>query len=64
MCAIDSLGMTYEVNQDLTIFSSCGHCEKDIAIEAQAGKISAVTPLTTHVLHVDIGHYKNWAATC
>ena len=64
MCAIDSLGTTYEFDQDLTVFSSCRYCGEKIVIEAINGDISAVTPTTTHAIHVDIENYKNWAASC
>jgi hypothetical protein len=64
MCAIDSLGIVYELEKDVTIFSSCSHCKRHISIEIVDGKVSIVTPDTTLALHVSLSDYKDWASTC
>jgi hypothetical protein len=64
MCAIDALGMVYEFNQDLSISSSCKRCDKKIVITVNQRTLLTITPATTHVLHVDIEKYKDWAADC
>lgn len=64
MCAIDSLGIVHEFNQDATVSSSCKYCGEKIVVEMRDGKISEVTPATAHAIHVDIQKYKNWAASC
>lgn len=64
MCAIDSLGIAYELEKDVAIFSSCSHCKRHISIEIVEGKISMVEPETTLALHVSLSAYKDWASTC
>jgi hypothetical protein len=64
MCAIDALGASYELSQDVAISSSCKHCGKKISIEVSKGKLAAIDPPTIHALHVDIEKYKDWAKSC
>ena len=64
MCAIDSLGIAYEFDQDLTISSSCRKCDLPISVEIHGGRIFQLTPSTTYALHVSIEKYKDWASTC
>jgi hypothetical protein len=64
MCAIDSLGIAYELEKDVTIFSSCSYCNRHISIEIVEGKVSMVEPETTLALHVALRAYKDWASTC
>jgi len=64
MCAIDSLGIAYELNQDVTIASSCSHCKSHIVIQIVGGEVSIVEPKTALALHVTLGDYKDWASTC
>jgi len=64
MCAIDSLGIAYEFDQNLSISSSCRKCDTPISVEINSGKISQLTPSTTYALHVNIEKYKDWASTC
>ena len=64
MCAIDSLGIAYELEKDVAISSSCSHCKRNISIEIVEGKVSMVEPETTLALHVSLSAYKDWASTC
>lgn len=64
MCAIDALGMAYEFGQDISIASSCRRCGTKISLTSENGDFTKIQPPTAHALHVDIGHYKNWAAEC
>jgi hypothetical protein len=64
MCAIDSLGIAYEFNQNIAISSSCSQCNSAISVVVIDGKISLLKPLTAHVLHRPLSEYKNWATTC
>lgn len=64
MCAIDSLGIAYELEQDVTITSSCSHCKSHIAIQVIEGEVAMVEPKTALALHVTLGAYKDWASTC
>lgn len=64
MCAIDSLGIAYELEKDVAIFSSCSFCKRPISIEIVEGKFSMVEPETTLALHVALRAYKDWASTC
>lgn len=64
MCAIDALGASYELGQDVAISSLCKHCGKKISIEVTKGKITTIDPPTIHALHVDIEKYKDWANSC
>jgi hypothetical protein len=64
MCAIDSLGIAYELEKDVVISSSCSHCKRPISIEITEGEISMAEPQTTLALHVSLGNYKDWAGTC
>jgi hypothetical protein len=64
MCAIDSLGIAYELKQDAVISSSCSRCNADISIEIITGEISQFKPTTSRALHIALGDYKDWANTC
>lgn len=64
MCAIDSLGIAYELEKDVAISSSCSHCKRHISIEIVKGRVSTVEPETTLALHVSLSAYKDWASTC
>jgi hypothetical protein len=64
MCAIDSLGVAYELEQDSVISSSCSHCNLPIAIEITNGEISLIEPASSRAIHVALGDYKDWASTC
>ena len=64
MCAIDSLGIAYELEEDATITSSCFQCNADISKEITDGEISDFIPTTIRTIHVALGDYKDWANTC
>ncbi len=64
MCAIDSLGVAYELEKDVVISSSCSYCKRNIIIEIVEEKVSMVTPDTALALHVSLSDYKDWASTC
>lgn len=64
MCAIDSLGIAYELKQSITITSSCSECSVPIVIAINDGKATKIEPETTQALHVALGQYKDWASTC
>ena len=64
MCAIDSLGISYELEQDSVISSSCSHCHLPITIESADGEISLIEPASSRAIHVALGDYKDWASTC
>ena len=64
MCAIDSLGIAYELEKDVAISSSCSHCKRHISIEIVKGRVSMVEPETSLALHVSLSAYKDWASTC
>ncbi len=64
MCAIDSLGVAYELEEDAVIFSSCSQCNTGITIEINNGSITLFKPATSQALHVALGDYKDWANTC
>lgn len=64
MCAIDSLGIAYELEEDTVISSSCSQCNDDISIELKNGEIFLFEPATSRALHVALGDYKDWANTC
>ena len=64
MCAIDSLGIAYELEEDAGISSSCSQCNAAISIEITNGEISQFKPATSRALHVALGDYKDWANTC
>lgn len=64
MCAIDSLGIAYELEEDVVISSSCSQCNADISIEIINGEIFLFKPATSRALHVALGDYKDWANTC
>jgi hypothetical protein len=64
MCAIDSLGIAYELEEDTVISSSCSQCNADISIELKNGEIFLLKPATSRALHVALGDYKDWANTC
>jgi hypothetical protein len=64
MCAIDSLGIAYELKQNVTVTSSCSHCRGHIVIEIINGEVSRVEPGSALALHVTLGDYKDWASTC
>jgi mercuric ion transport protein len=48
-CAIDALGMSFMLHRDLSIVSSCAHCEAPIGIEVRDSMIVARYPETTVV---------------
>lgn len=64
MCAIDSIGIAYELGEDLLITSSCTKCNMPITIEIQNGEVSQLTPSTAYASHVSIEKYKDWAESC
>ena len=64
MCAIDSLGISYEFDQDSLISSSCRKCDLPISMEIRSGRISQINPSTTYASHVSIEKYEDWASTC
>lgn len=64
MCAIDSLGVAYELEEDAVVSSSCSQCNTGITIEINNGSISLFKPATSQALHVALGDYKDWANTC
>jgi hypothetical protein len=64
MCAIDSLGVAYEMEQDSIISSSCSHCDTHITIKIIDGEISLIEPTTSRAIHVALSDYKDWASTC
>jgi hypothetical protein len=64
MCAIDSLGIAYELEKDVAISSSCSHCKRHISVEIVEGRVSMVEPETTLALHVSLSAYKDWASSC
>ena len=64
MCAIDSLGIAYELEEDAVISSSCSQCNAEISIEIINGEILLFKPATSRALHVSLGDYKDWANTC
>jgi len=64
MCAIDALGGAFEFDRDATIISSCSHCRTQLTVTMEQGRIVAADPPEIHVLHVDLAHYADWAASC
>ena len=64
MCAIDSLGVAYELEEDAVVSSSCSQCNTGITIEINNGSISLFKPATSQALHVALGDYKDWANMC
>lgn len=64
MCAIDSLGIAFELKQNVTITSSCSKCKIPITIQITDEVVSEIEPATTQALHVALGEYRNWASTC
>jgi hypothetical protein len=64
MCAIDSLGVAYEMEQNSIISSSCPHCDTHITIKLIDGEISLIEPTASRAIHVALSDYKDWASTC
>ena len=64
MCAIDSLGVAYELDQDVKISSSCAFCDEVLEVEVVGGEVSHCSPMSSRAIHVSLSEYKNWAASC
>lgn len=64
MCAVDALGASFTFRQDIRVDSRCSHCLEPVRIGISNGKIVELAPAETHVLHIDLNLYDNWAATC
>jgi hypothetical protein len=61
MCAVDALGTTFTLGQDVQIYSKCSECGKPVSVAVRHGRIAAVDPQETRVLHVDLNKFENWA---
>lgn len=64
MCAIDALGVAYELEQNIKVSSSCALCNEAIEIEIFGEEVSHCSPLSSRAIHVSLSEYKNWAASC
>ncbi len=64
MCAVDAMGAAFTFGQDVTIESSCGHCRQKVRVKVVGGEIETLEPPGTHVLHLDLRRFRNWAAEC
>ncbi|PLX88023.1 MAG: hypothetical protein C0618_05295 [Desulfuromonas sp.] len=64
MCAIDAMGSTFTLQQDITIHSRCSLCSTPISLNIHNGQLDRLQPPTTHVLHVDLEKSRDWADTC
>lgn len=61
MCAIASLGIAFELAQDLVVSSSCSQCNAEILIEVVDGEISSLSPSTALALYEPPGEGEKWA---
>lgn len=64
MCAIDALGCTFEFGQDAKVISSCSQCQQPISVALKGVQLRRAEPATIKVMHIDLGQYADWAASC
>jgi hypothetical protein len=63
MCAVDALGTTFTLGQDVQVYSKCIECGTPVSVAVRQGRIAAVDPQETRVLHVDLNKFENWACS-
>ena len=61
--AIASLGVAFELEQDLVISSSCRHCNREIFMDIVDKEISSFYPATTLALYQPLGKYQYRASS-
>jgi len=64
MCAIDSIGAAFTLNQDTYIQSQCSACGTPITLSVHDGQLMNVQPESLHIIHVDLNKSGNWASSC
>jgi hypothetical protein len=63
MCAVDALGTTFTLGQDVQVHSRCAECGQPVTVTVRQGQIAGVDPEETRVLHVDLNKFENWAGS-
>ena len=63
MCAVDALGTTFTLGQDVQVQSKCSECGRPITVSVRQGQIASVDPKELRVLHVDLNKFENWAGS-
>lgn len=64
MCAVDAMGTAFTFRKDVVVRSSCSVSREPIEVVIKEGKAVKVTPLTAHVLHVDLTNNLDWSGSC
>ncbi len=64
MCAIDAMGSAFTFRQDVAISSHCSLCTEPVSLNICNGRITELQPATTHVLHIDLNKFNDWAGNC
>jgi len=64
MCAIASLGVAFELEQDLVISSSCPQCSAEIYMDIVDGEISSLCPTTAIVCNEPPGKSQDRTTPC
>jgi hypothetical protein len=63
MCAVDALGTTFTLGQEVQVQSKCSECGRPVTVTVRQGQIAGVDPPGTRVLHVDLNKFDNWAGS-
>lgn len=64
MCAIDSIGAAFTLNQNTSVRSQCSACGTPISLSVHNGQLIDVQPDSLHIIHVDLNKSENWASSC
>jgi hypothetical protein len=64
VCAIASLGVAFELEQDLVISSSCPQCKTEIYMDIVDGKISSLSPTTALAFSAPLGKSQKRTTPC
>lgn len=64
MCAIDSIGAAFTLNQNTSVASQCCACGAPVSLSVRNGQLMGVQPDSLHMIHVDLNNSDNWASSC
>lgn len=64
MCAIDSIGAAFTLNQNTYVESQCSACGAPISLSIRDGQLMDVQPESLHIIHADLNKSGNWASSC
>ena len=64
MCAIDSIGAAFTLNQNTYVESQCSVCGTPVSLSVHDRQLMDVQPDSLHIIHVDLNKSENWAGSC